>query len=167
MCCTLIWTRFCGSGLRDRPELRGTPVIVGRPNGRGVVVSATYEARAAGVHSAMPMGRAMRACPQKRPLSNPLRGKYLSASREVMSVLHDVTAQVDEVSIDEAFLDVSGARRTLVHRSRSRGTFVLACSGNSRCRARSVLARSRWLPKIASTFARSRMGCCWYLRQTP
>ena len=54
---------FAAVELRDRPDLRGRPVIVGRPNGRGVVVSATYEARAFGVHSALPMGRAMRACP--------------------------------------------------------------------------------------------------------
>ncbi len=103
---------FAAVELRDRPELRGLPVIVGRPNGRGVVVSATYEARAAGVHSAMPMGRAMRACPSAT-IIEPSGGKYSRASSEVMAILHDVSSRVDEVSIDEAFLEVSGARRTL------------------------------------------------------
>ena len=93
------------------PGSGGTP-RVGRRNGRGVVVSATYEARAAGVHSAMPMGTAMRACPAATVIE-PSREKYSAASRDVMAILNDVTAYVDEVSIDEAFLDVSGARRTL------------------------------------------------------
>lgn len=144
---------FAAVELRDRPELRGTPVIVGRPNGRGVVVSATYEARAAGVHSAMPMGRAMRTCPQAT-IIEPSRGKYLSASREVMSVLHDVTAQVDEVSIDEAFLDVSGARRTLGPslavarhiRARMQRELALPCSVG--------IGTVTMVAKIASTFAK-------------
>ena len=103
---------FAAVELRERPELRGLPVIVGRPNGRGVVVSATYEARAAGVHSAMPMGRAMRACPSAT-IIEPSGGKYSEASSQVMAILHEVSSRVDEVSIDEAFLEVSGARRTL------------------------------------------------------
>ena len=102
---------FAAVELRDRPELIGRPVIIGRSNGRGVVVSATYEARAAGVHSAMPMGRAMRSCPNA-VIIEPSRGKYTEASAQVMTILNEVSAKVDAVSIDEAFLDVSGALRT-------------------------------------------------------
>ncbi|NQU37342.1 MAG: DNA polymerase IV [Actinobacteria bacterium] len=103
---------FAEVELRDRPELRGRPVIIGRENGRGVVTSATYEARAHGVHSAMPMGRALRASPQAVVIE-PSMGKYSSASKEVMAILRRVTPRVEQVSIDEAFLDVSGAVRLL------------------------------------------------------
>jgi DNA polymerase-4 len=103
---------FAEVELRDRPELRGRPVIIGRENGRGVVTSATYEARAHGVHSAMPMARALRASPHAVVIE-PSMGKYSAASKEVMAILCGVTPQVEQVSIDEAFLDVSGAQRLL------------------------------------------------------
>src|SRR5450631_2487213 len=91
---------FCASvELRDRPELAGRPVIVGHASGRSVVLSATYEARAFGVRSAMPVGRA--------------RGLYGSVSREVMSIFRAITPEVEPLSLDEAFLDVSGALRRL------------------------------------------------------
>src|SRR5205814_10441532 len=71
--------------LRTRPELIGTPVIVGGLGGRAVVLSATYEARAYGVHSAMPMGRARRMCPQATVIA-PDHDRYAEASRGVMEV---------------------------------------------------------------------------------
>jgi DNA polymerase IV len=98
--------------LRDRPELVGRPVIVGHPAGRGVVLSATYEARAFGVRSAMPVGRARRLCPQAIFIP-PRHGIYGAVSREVMRIFRDVTPEVEPLSLDEAFLDVSGARRRL------------------------------------------------------
>jgi DNA polymerase IV len=98
--------------LRDRPDLRGRPVIVGGTKGRGVVLSATYEARAFGVHSAMPMGRAARLCPQAVVIP-PRHGLYGAVSREVMAVFRAVTPQVEPLALDEAFLDVSGALRRL------------------------------------------------------
>ncbi|MFC5830796.1 DNA polymerase IV [Nonomuraea insulae] len=103
---------FASVELLDRPELRGRPVIVGSPAGRGVVLSATYEARAYGVHSAMPMSRARRLCPQATIIP-PSHGKYSEVSKGVMEIFHTITPLVEPIASDEAFLDVGGARRRL------------------------------------------------------
>ena len=97
--------------LRRRPELRGRPVIVGGGR-RGVVLSATYEAREFGVRSAMPMGRAVRMCPEAVVVAPDMR-RYAVASAGVMAVFRSVTPLVEPLSLDEAFLDVTGARRRL------------------------------------------------------
>ena len=102
---------FASVELIDRPELRGAPVIVGGQH-RGVVLAATYEARACGVHSAMPMTRARMLCPQAVVIS-PDHHRYRDVSRAVMAILAEITPVLEPVSIDEAFLDVSGARRHL------------------------------------------------------
>ena len=98
--------------LRTRPDLVGTPVIVGGLGSRSVVLSATYEARAFGVHSAMPMMRARRLCPHATVIQ-PSHGLYDEASRGVMEVFRSITPLVEPLSLDEAFLDVSGAQRRL------------------------------------------------------
>ena len=98
--------------LRSRPELVGTPVIVGGLGSRSVVLSATYEARAYGVHSAMPMMRARRMCPQATVIP-PDHDKYAESSRGVMEVFRSITPLVEPISLDEAFLDVGGAQRRL------------------------------------------------------
>ncbi len=101
---------FAAVEQRDRPELRGMPVVVGGggPNDRGVVSTASYEARRFGVHSAMPLRTAGRLCPQAIFL--PVDGrKYQAVSREVMAILRRFTPLVEPVSIDEAFLDVAGS----------------------------------------------------------
>jgi DNA polymerase-4 len=103
---------FASVELLARPELRGQPVIVGGGGSRGVVLSATYEARAHGVHSAMPMMRARRLCPQAIVIP-PSHGGYARASANVMEVFRSVTPLVEPVSLDEAFLDVRGAARRL------------------------------------------------------
>ncbi len=104
---------FAAVEQRDRPELRGKPVIVGgdptdKRYTRGVVSTASYEARKFGVHSAMPLRTAYQLCPQGVYL--PVDGaKYQRVSHEVMAVLRRFTSEVEQVSIDEAFLDVAGS----------------------------------------------------------
>ena len=102
---------FAAVEQRDRPELRGKPVIVGggRRASRGVVSAASYEARVFGVHSAMPLREAVRRCPDGVFL--PVDGRrYQRASRDVMAILRRFTPLVEPISIDEAFLDVTGSR---------------------------------------------------------
>ena len=103
---------FASVELLERPELAGRPVIVGGHDGRGVVSAATYEARRFGVSSAMSMAQALRRCPQAVVL--PVRhGVYSRVSRQVMDILGEVTPDLEKVSVDEAFLDVTGARRRM------------------------------------------------------
>jgi DNA polymerase IV len=105
---------FAAVEQRDHPEYRGKPVIVGSDpkngKGRGIVATCSYEARRFGVHSAQPISKAWRLCPQGIYV-RPGMAKYLRASRSIMDIFQDFTDLVEQVSIDEAFLDVSGSDR--------------------------------------------------------
>lgn len=101
---------FAAVAILANPSLAGKPVIVGGHGPRSVVSAANYEARRFGVNSAMPMVTALQRCPQAVvvPIDGPAYQRY---SGHVMSILHEVTPLVEQLSIDEAFLDVAGVRR--------------------------------------------------------
>ncbi len=99
---------FCAVEELHRPELKGKPFAVGgRPEERGVVASCSYAARKFGVRSAMPMSTAIQRCPELLIVSRSM-GRYSAVSSQVMAVLHELTPLVEQLSIDEAFLDVTG-----------------------------------------------------------
>ena len=103
---------FCSVEEKRDPSLRGKPFIVGgSPSGRGVVASASYPARAFGVHSAMPAGQALRLCPDLLIVRGTYHA-YQAASTQVMDRLNALTPLVEPISIDEAFLDVSDLPQT-------------------------------------------------------
>lgn len=143
---------FASVELARRPELVGRPVIVGGAE-RSVVLAATYEARAYGVHSAMPMALARRLCPQAAVVP-PDHHAYQEASRAVMEIVHEITALVEQISVDEAFFDVSGARRRLgppttiarALRARVREEVGITCSVG--------IASTKFVAKLASTHAK-------------
>jgi DNA polymerase IV len=99
---------------RDHPEYRGKPVIVGSDpkegKGRGIVATCSYEARKFGVHSAQPISQAWKLCPRGIYV-RPDMGKYARVSGHVMEILMDFTDMLEQVSIDEAFLDVTGSEK--------------------------------------------------------
>lgn len=98
---------FCAVEELHNPSLRGAPFAVGgSPEGRGVVASCSYPARMQGVHSAMPMAQAIRLCPNLQIVSHNF-GAYNEASRQVMEKIRKITNLVEQISIDEAFFDLS------------------------------------------------------------
>lgn len=134
----------------DNPDLAGKPIIVGGEM-RGVVCTASYEARRYGVHSAMPVFQAKRLCPHAIFL--PVRmGRYKEVSRAIMEILRSLSPLVEQVSIDEAFVDITGTERlhgpplTLAARVKSlvRERALLTCSIG--------IAPNKYLAKVASDY---------------
>ncbi len=135
---------------RDNPELKGKPVIVaGSPDGRGVVSAASYEARTFGVHSAMPAARAHRLCPGGIFL--PVRmSRYVEVSRHIREIFHRYTPEVEPLSLDEAFMDVTGCLR-LFGSAEAIGRSIKADIGNECQLVASVgIAENKFLAKLAS-----------------
>ncbi|MFH1810311.1 MAG: DNA polymerase IV [Pseudomonadota bacterium] len=104
---------FAAIEQRDRPELRGRPVVVGaQPGGRGVVSTCSYEARVFGIHSAMPINEAFKRCPHA-VFVTPDFVRYSEASDRLMELLEHFSPLVEPVSVDEAYLDLAGTERLL------------------------------------------------------
>jgi DNA polymerase-4 len=136
--------------LRTRPELRGKPVIVGYPADRSVVLSASYEARAFGVKSAMPMVVAARMCP-RAVIIEPRHKLYYEVSAQLMAIFESITELVEPLSVDEAFLDVGGAIRRLGP-PREIGELIRRRVADELGITASVgIAASKFVAKIAST----------------
>ena len=145
---------FASVEQRDRPELRGKPVIVGAPpDQRGVVSTCSYEARVFGVHSAMPSREAYRRCPQGIFVA-PDMARYEEASRRVFAVFERFSPLVEPLSIDEAFVDVTGAR-TLFGDGQSIAVKMRAAIRSEVGLAASIgVAANMFLAKLASEKAK-------------
>lgn len=134
---------------RDDPSLKGKPVIVGGDSRRGVVSAASYEARKYGVHSAMSMVEAMRRCPHAA-VAMPRMSRYAEVSEQVFDVFRRYTPQVEGLSIDEAFLDVTGSRTlfgSAVEIAKSIKEEILA---ETKLHASAGVANSKFVAKVAS-----------------
>lgn len=137
----------------DDPSLAGLPLIIGAPDGRSVVSSASYEARRYGVRAAMPVGQAMRLCPSAQ-IVPPHFDRYQAVSREVMAIFESITPLVEPLSVDEAFLDVQGVRRlwgspgaiARLVRERVQAEVGISCSVG--------VAATKHVAKMASTIAK-------------
>ncbi|MFC0580818.1 DNA polymerase IV [Micrococcoides hystricis] len=144
---------FVSVELLDRPDLLGREVIVAHESGRGVVTSASYEARKYGVRSAMPVQQALQRCPHA-VIIPPSRDKYTFYSAQLMQVLGEFSPTVEPLSIDEAFVDLSGAFRllgdaeTIGHKIRSEIRQRLKLP------ATIGIADRKFIAKIASTAAK-------------
>jgi DNA polymerase-4 len=143
---------------RDRPELKGKPLIVGGTGGRGVVAAASYAVRRFGVRSAMPMREALRLCPDAICI-HPRMARYKEVSEQVFTIFHEFTPLVEGLSLDEAFLDVTASLRLMGDGE------VIATEARRRIRASTGLTASvgigpnKLLAKIASDLNKPDGSC--------
>jgi DNA polymerase-4 len=133
----------------DEPRYRGQAVIVGGLGRRGVVSAASYEARAFGVHSAMPVARARRLAP-KAIFLRPRMDRYRQISGEVFAIFREVTPLVEGLSLDEAFLDVTGSQRLFGDRERIGRRVRDRIRERTGLEASVGLAHNKFLAKLAS-----------------
>lgn len=147
---------FAAVEQRDKPSLRGKPVVVGGIGPRGVVATASYEARRFGVHSAMPTHEARRLCPHAAYLAGRFE-VYRAASRVVMGVLSELSPLVEPLSLDEAFVDLAAGSADvgsldLTHLAESVRREVKARTGG--LTASVGLGSSKFMAKLASELAK-------------
>ena len=143
---------FASVEIRDNPELAGRPVIIGGVDlsNRGVVSTASYEARKYGVHSAMPIYKAKRLCPDGVYLSGRMQ-KYKEVSKKIHQIFHKYTPLVEKISIDEAFLDLKGCHK-LFGSSKKIGKNIKEEIENKVGLTASVgISKNKFLAKLAST----------------
>ncbi|WP_435744616.1 DNA polymerase IV [Microbacterium sp. PMB16] len=137
----------------DDPSLRGLPLIIGAPDGRSVVSSASYEARRYGVRAAMPVSQAMRLCPTAR-IVVPHFHRYQAVSRQVMDIFESFTPLVEPLSVDEAFLDVQGVRRLWGSPARIAGLIRARVQNEVGITCSVGVAVTKHVAKMASTIAK-------------
>ncbi len=136
----------------DDPKLRGKPVLVGSPTGRGVVLTASYEARPFGVGSAMAMAKARQLCPQA-VIVPPRFERYQDASRTIMQVFSDFSPDVEALSLDEAFLDMTGSENifgdptSIGHRIKA-----AVCEATGGLKASVGISATKYVAKAASSY---------------
>ena len=135
----------------DHPEYRGKPLIIGEPGPRNVASTCSYEARRFGVHSAMPMTTALRLCPEAICVSGNYR-RYSEKSREVMSIIEDFAPGFLQVSIDEAFLDLSGMERVYPRPGKAARLLKEKILAQTGLTVSIGVAPSRFLSKLASDY---------------
>jgi DNA polymerase-4 len=135
---------------RDHPELRGQPVIVGaEPSGRGVVSAASYEARVYGVRSAMPISKAARLCPHGAFLPVDME-KYRRVSTEIMAILDGFSPLVEPISVDEAFVDLTGTESLFGPPAVAMRAIKTRIRAETGLTASAGLATNKFIAKVAS-----------------
>ena len=135
--------------VRDNPKLKGLPLIIGHPGRRGVVSTCSYEARKFGVHSAMPSVTAKRLCPQATWVRGRMRA-YVRESRRIRAIHAEVSPLVEPLSIDEAFIDLTGIARDLEHGAVISQRLKDRIRERVRLSASVGIAANKFLAKVAS-----------------
>jgi len=142
----------------DNPELQEKPVIVGTPpDKRGVVSAASYEAREFGIHSAMPSREAYRRCPDAIFLPVNME-RYQEVSKVIRQIFMEFTPFVEPISIDEAFLDVSGSLRIFGDGAEIAKKVKMKIKSDTGLNASVGVAHNKFLAKLASDL--DKLGCC-------